>query len=94
MWQPVFKEKNRDNGRHGNDSPMRAKKKFFSQMKGILLSEEDAFKLGLDIEADCICLPRKICSIKRTMKKFRTLPGNSIKMNSFLKKTRLVLSYS
>ena len=75
MWQPDLKSKNRDKERWKDlDFPVRTKKKF---LKGVKLSVEDALKLGIDIESDCVCLPRKICS--RRTKKVGSLGGNPIK---------------
>ena len=79
MWQLDLKSKNRDKERrHDHKFPLRTKKKFLNKMKGrVKLTEEDALRLGIDIESDCVCIPRKICS--RRMKKIGTLGGNPIK---------------
>ena len=77
MWQPDLKSKNRDKERWKDlDFPVRTKKKFPNKMKGVKLTVEDALKLGIDIESDCVCLPQKICS--RRTKKVGSLGGNPI----------------
>ncbi len=45
------------------------------------MTEDDALKLGIDIESDCVCLPRKLCLRKSWTKKVRKIGGNPIKEN-------------